>query len=499
MRSKTPSYVVNVKLHLPKSVEAHLEKSFRIVNSAYNEALSFGLRRFDVLKGNPTYQALLENRRNCQDKVEKKALDQALTQMRKDYGLTEYGLSNRLSQQRRTTNSAYHHLNSGELQVIAGQAYQTLEKALFYQVKSHRVKFRSKYSLKMSFKNRVNTTGTRLIPSERKGYAYRLFLHKASTFVDIPVKAFTPYQQLSLMKSERIKYVQIIRQTIRGEKVYFLQIICEGYPYAKISKGHGVLGIDPGISTLAYVSLTKVALVDLVPSQVNHQERLIRSLERRIERSRRVNQPELYHADGTIQKGVKFKPLSKRAQRLQIRRQRAYRSLSEERRKLHGSLINHLLTQASLIKMEDLSVKVLQRHSREVRINPKTNRPFSKKRFGKSIFRAAPSAFRQALLNKANQLGVEVQVISPQHLRPSQYNHVTQTFEKKPLSTRLFDLSPEWTGVQRDLYSAFLIRHVEQGVYQKEALSADFPQFYDLMTQFLQAPIQTSRLAWYLR
>ena len=303
MRSQTPSYVVNAKLHLPKSVEAHLEKSFRIANSAYNEALSFGLRRFETMKQNPRYQTLLAERQTCSNKDQNKGLDQSLTQLRRDYGLTENSLSKRLSQQRRKAGSAYQHLNSGELQVIGKQAYQTLEKVLFYQVKSHRVKFRSKYDSKASFRNRVNTTGTRLVPSERKGYAYQLFLHKASTFVDIPVKAFTPYQQISLMRSERIKYVQVIRQTIRGKRVYFLQIICEGSPHAKISKGTGVLGIDPGVSTLAYVSPTEAALVDLVPSQVNGQERLIRSLERGIERSRRVNQPELYHTDGTIQKG----------------------------------------------------------------------------------------------------------------------------------------------------------------------------------------------------
>ena len=499
MRAQTPSYVVSVKLHLPEAVKVYLEKSFRIANSAYNEALSFGLRRFEAMKQNPTYQTLLAQRQTCSSKDQKKEIDHTLAQLRRDYNLTEYDLSDRLSQQRRTANSAYRHLNSGELQVIGKQAYQTLEKVLFYQVKPYRVKFRSKYSLKMSFRNRVNTTGTRLVQSERKGYVYRLFPHKASTFVDISVKAFTPYQQLSLMGSERIKYVQVIRQTIRGKRVYFLQIICEGYPHAKISKGAGVLGIDPGVSTLAYVSPTEAALIDLVPSQVNRQERLIRSLERQIEWSRRVNQPELYHADGTVKKGVKFKPLSKRAQRLQVRRQRTYRALSEERRKLHGSLINRLLDQASVIKMEDLSVKGLQRRSRDLRINPKTNRPFSKKRFGKSVFRAAPSAFRQVLITKANQLGVQVQVISPHTLKPSQYNHLTQTFEKKPLATRLFDLSPKWTGVQRDLYSAFLIRHVEQGTYQEEALAPAFPHFYDLMTQFLQAPIKTSRLVWYLR
>ena len=225
MRAQTPSYVVSVKLHLPESVKAYLEKSFRIANSAYNEALSFGLRRFEAMTQNPQYQALLAERQTCSNKDQKKEIDQALAQLRKDYTLTKYDLSDRLGQQRRIAGSAYRHLNAGELQVIGKQAYQTLEKVLFYQVKPHRVKFRSKYNSKMSFRNRVNKEGTRLVPSDRKGYAYRLFLHKASTFVDIPVKTFTPYQQLSLMKSERIKYVQVIRQTIRGKRVYTLQII----------------------------------------------------------------------------------------------------------------------------------------------------------------------------------------------------------------------------------------------------------------------------------
>lgn len=69
--------------------------------------------------------------------------------------------------------------------------------------------------------------------------------------------------------------------------------------------------------------------------------------------------------------------------------------------------------------------------------------------------------------------------------------------EKKPLSTRIFDLSPEWTGLQRDLYSAFLIGHIENGHYQETTLNQDFPGFYQLMKDFLQQTPKTSRLAWY--
>ena len=513
MRAQTSSYVVSVKLKLSESIENHLEKSFNIVNSAYNEALSFGLKRFEALKRNSYYQELLEARRvaiagkTALKKTKQKTVglaqqvklyNKALFNLQKSYGLTEFGLSAHLSQQRRKAESSYQQLNAGELQVIAAQTYKTLEKVLFYQIKPHKVRFRSKFDLNASFRNRVNTTGTRLISSDKKGVAYRLCIHKKSTFVDIPVKAFNTYQQMSLLRSEKIKYVQIIRKTIRGKKVYYLQIVCQGLLPSKVTKGEGVVGIDPGISTVAFASLSEVALVDLVPKNITQKEKLLKQLDQAIERSRRVNNPECYNENGTIKKGARFKRPSNRQVRLRNRRLKIYKSLSEERKKLQGQLVNRLVSQASVIQVEELNIKGLQKRSRDIRINPKTNRPYSKKRFGKAIFRAAPSAFRNALETRALQLGINVEVISPKDVKPSQYNHVTQTFEKKPLSTRVYDLSDDYPGVQRDLYSAFLIGHIEKGYYQQEQLEQDFPDFYDQMKDFLQQPPKTERLAWYL-
>ena len=496
MRSKTPSFIVSVKLKLPKSIENHLEKSFNIANSAYNEALSFGLRQFDALKQNPSYQELLEKRRNAKIK---KDCDKNLFELRKSYGLTEYNLSAHLSKQRRKPTSSYKKLNSGELQVIATQAYKTLEKVLFYKIKAKSLHFRSKYNLNANYRNKINTTGTRLVKSDKKDIAYRLYIHKKSTFIDIPVKAFNTYQQLSLLRSEKIKYVQIIRKTIRRKKVYYLQIICQGFPPSKVTKGDDVIGIDPGISTVAYASNHEIALVDLVPKNINHKERLMKHLDRKIEQSRRVNNPDCYQPTGVIKKGARFKRPSNRQMRLRNRRLKTYHALSEERKKFQGQLINQIVSQASIIKMEDLNVKNLQRRSRDIRINPKTNRPFSKKRFGKAIFRAAPSAFRVALEQRAKQLGIKFEIISPKNVKPSQYNHITQTFEKKSLSTRMYNLSNEYTNVQRDLYSAFLIGHIENGRYQQKQIEQNFPVFYELMKNFLQQTPKTKRLAWYLK
>lgn len=513
MRAQTSSYIVSVKLHLPKQIENRLEKSFHISNSAYNEGISHGLKRFEEMKRNPYYQKLLEARRLAKagiDKLKKakkqtkglaqqiKLYDKALFELRKAYGLTEFKLQKHLAQQRRKPGSPYQQLSASETQVIATQAYQTLEKVLFYQIKPHKVRFRSKFDLDVSYRNRTNRDATRLVPSDKPGIAYRLYIHKASTFVDIPVKAFNKHQQMSLMRSEKIKYVQIIRKTIRGKKVYYLQIVCQGFPSSKVPKGEGVVGIDPGISTVAFASPTEVALVDLVPTTITRKEKLLKDLDRKIERSQRVNNPECYDERGKIKKGARFKRPSNRQLRLRARRRKAYRSLSEERKKIQGQLVSRIVSQASRIRIEELGVKGLQKRSRDIRINPKTNRPYSKKRFGKAIFRAAPSAFRTALETRASQLGIDVEVISPKDVKPSQYNHITQTFDKKSLSTRVYDLSDEYTCVQRDLYSAFLIGHIENGHYQQELLNQDFPVFYQKMKDFLQQPIETERLAWYL-
>lgn len=205
MRAQISSYVVPTKVQLPESITKLLEKSFRISNSAYNEVLSFGLKRFEALKQNSYYQELLEALRLARkgiaqlEKAKKtakglrqqvKCYNKALFELRKAYSLTEFGLSTYLSQQRRKPDSPYQQFNAGEIQVIAGQAMKTLEKVLFYQIKPHKVRFRSKFDLDVSFRNRVNTTGTRLEQSDKPGIAYRLYIHKVSTFVDIPVKAF---------------------------------------------------------------------------------------------------------------------------------------------------------------------------------------------------------------------------------------------------------------------------------------------------------------------
>ena len=514
MRTQTPSFVVKVKLHLQDNVKNHLNKSFHIADSAYNETLSFGLKRFSAMKKNERYQELLERRREVvktqenikkknkeeakQIKTQLKEINEELGKIQMNYGLTKYQLSSWILERRKQT-EAYQHLNAGELQIIAKNAYQTLSQVIFYKTKPEKLKFRSKYSLKHSFRNRVNKEGTRLVESKKTDVAYRLYIHKKSTFIDISVNAFTEYQQEQLLRADKIKYVQIVSKTIRGKQIFYLHIVCQGIPVSKIQKGKGVTGIDPGISTVAYVSKDSCELVDLVPKDFARKEKLIQNLSRKIERSRRVNNPEAYNENGTIKEDVRFKPLSKRAKRLAIRRQTAYRKLTEDRRKIQGELVNHIVSQSSVIKIEDLDVESLKKRKRETRINPKTGRPFSKKRYGKAVFKAAPGYFRTLLLQRANSTGCKADIISPKKTKPSQYNHITGEFNKKELKTRIYNLTDEITDVQRDLYSAFLIAHIENDKYLTKQLEENFDNFYKNMKKQLHILRQKpSRLSWYV-
>ncbi len=506
MRTQTSSFIVKVKLHLQDNIKNHLNKSFHIVDSAYNETLNFGLKRFAAMKKNKRYQELLELRRALIEikkptkpqRTRLKKIKEELGKIQIDYGLTGYQLSLWLLERRKKT-KAYQHLNAGELQVIAENAYQTLSQVIFYKVKPDALKFKSKYSLDHSFRNRVNSTGTRLVESKKPGIAYRLYIHKRTTFIDIPTIVFTKYQQMQLLRANKIKYVQIVSKTIRGKQIFYLHILCQGVPVSKIEKGEGVTGIDPGISTVAYVSKKSCELVDLVPKDFARKERLIQNLSRKIERSRRVNNPEAYNKNGTIKKDVRFKPLSKRARRLAVRRQTAYRKLTEDRRKLQGELVNRIISESSVIKIEDLDVKSLMKRKRETRINPKTGRPFSKKRYGKAIFKAAPGYFRTLLLQRANSTGCKVDIISPKKTKPSQYNHITGEFEKKELKIRIYNLTDEITDVQRDLYSAFLIAHIEDDKYLTEQLEGNFRNFYNNMKeQLCKLRQKPTRLSWYV-
>ena len=70
---------------------------------------------------------------------------------------------------------------------------------------------------------------------------------------------------------------------------------------------------------------------------------------------------------------------------------------------------------------------------------------------------------------------------------------------KKELKIRIYNLTDEITDVQRDLYSAFLIAHIENDEYSTEQLEENFGNFYENMKEQLHKLRQKpTRLSWYV-
>lgn len=169
---------------------------------------------------------------------------------------------------------------------------------------------------------------------------------------------------------------------------------------------------------------------------------------------------------------------SKRYYRLRARLRDLNRRLADIRKMEHNILANELLEHGNEFIVEDMNYKALQKRSKETKVNAKTGRIHTKKRFGKSLSRCAPAMFITILTNKVTRYGGKVIKVSTFETKASQFDHTDESYTKKKLSERMAHLS-SGEVVQRDLYSAFLLEHIdtESLEYNTEALKSAFPAF----------------------
>ena len=122
-----------------------------------------------------------------------------------------------------------------------------------------------------------------------------------------------------------------------------------------------VVGIDPGPSRIAYFHEHHAAIVEAAPN-VDLQESKIRLLQRRIDRSKRANNPDNFNPDGTVIKGSFKWITSNRGRKLLAKLAEHHRRLAATRKRDHGKLVNDLLQIGGTIKIEKNSYRSYQRN-----------------------------------------------------------------------------------------------------------------------------------------
>lgn len=262
----------------------------------------------------------------------------------------------------------------------------------------------------------------------------------------------------------KVKYCRIVRRAFKSGNKYFLQLIIGGVPPLKRINSTGAfrhplspsesVGLDIGTSTLAVCSPGEVDLVELAPKSTQYDAKISR-LKRKLQRSGQSINPHNFNADGTIKRGIKLNWIrSKSYLKTLYDIKNAYRLKANYIKQSHNKLSNRILSLGNEVYVETMSFSGLAKKTRETTINK--NGKFNRKgRFGKSVGNKAPAMLLTILERKLNYQDLSLNKVNTWTFRASQYNHDTNTYEKKTLNNRWNVIQGE--KVQRDLYSAFLL------------------------------------------
>ena len=319
-------------------------------------------------------------------------------------------------------------------------------------------------------------------------------LGKKATFITLPIlhnPKHADYEMMALAGgSSSIKVLTIVRRLVRGQYKYYLQMSIEGEkPQKGRMLGKGNVGIDLGPTTVA-VSGEHIVSIDKLASKCDNIQEEITRLSRKIDRSRRANNPQNFNEDGTIKRGIKLVWYdSKRYKELRRELAELRRKQAAIRKLQHIDRANALLKEGDTFIVENNQISGWTTRAKETKVSEKTGKIQKKKRFGKSVANHAPSMFVSILENKVKSLGGEVVKVDTKNAA-SQYDFTNDSFTKHELKERNVTLSNGDTH-QRDMLAAFNLQHLkydakEKKQYDKEAMKAHYEHFCELEQEEIQ-------------
>ena len=443
-RSKTPSFVLTLKLNTNLKDETILSHRFYVAFLMYNRLVRHARKALSSMRQDKTYRALMAERKTIVAKTDavskhrKAEIGTSLSAIRQNYGVSEHQFHGWIApQQHRYKN----YIDSLTTQKIATAVWDSVESVLFRKGKSiHFQKLDNLYSLE----GKNNASGIRFKDGR---------LHWNDLCIEPQLRKGDLYAREAL--SRRVKYCRIIRKPMGISYHYYLQLILEGTPPQKHIPIEGRVGLDQGTSSEAVFSKQGCILTEL-SSETPSIEKQSRRLQRKLDRSRRSNNPNNYESDGTVKKGRKrwVKSNTYKADRMRLKTMR--RRNADTVHQAEEILANEVLGfHGSGVITEKMDYKALQLKAKEDRVSQMTGRHLSRKRFGRSLAKHAPARFLNILDRKLSYINKTINYVDTWKFKASQYDHVVGDYIPAPLSQRSKTIGGYI--VQRDLYSAFLL------------------------------------------
>ena len=440
-QERTPSFVCEIPLRVTRRQEQILEARFEAGRQLYNALLGEAKKRLALVRQSIWYA-------KAKKSTNKKERHAHFAAARQAHGFSDYSLEAFADAMRRTTWLG-EHLDSHVGQKLAKRAFEAVQKVALGKAK--KVRFKGKRGLH-SLEGKTNAACIR--------WREDRVLWNGLELPMVTDVAHDPTIQHGL--SSRVKYVRLVRKDIHGQSRYYAQLVCEGVPYVKRNEkgerihpiGNETMGLDIGPSTIAIVGDTQATLTQFA-GEVVRDHKKIRRLQRKQYRQRRANNPECYDEKGQVIKGKRPTKKSHHQRGTEAVLRELYRREAAHRKTLHGQLANQVIAIGIHIHTEKLSYKAFQ------------------KMFGRSIGIRAPKLFLSILIRKAERAGGSVEEFSTYRTSLSQVCLCGQK-HKKRLSERVHTCE---CGIvmQRDLFSAYLAKHVKNERLQAAGAYAHWP------------------------
>ena len=443
---RTPTFLLALPLLVEdgqsKRLRAHLEAG----RAFYNALLSEGQKRLRRMREDPAWQAARALPRS--HKLERATAFRAL---REQYGFSEYAL-HAFAKTARVSWIA-DHLDAVLAQTLATRAYQALNRVCLG--KARRVRFKSRGRGLGSIENKRNDTGLRFV-LQKPEEGHQGFLIWQHDQLPALIDWDDPVVKHGL--DQRIKYARLVQRKASSQEAqgadrqgsrYYVQLALEGIPYhkPKHTVGHEIIGADLGPSSIALVPRGADASLSVFCEDLAPDEKHIRRLQRRMDRQRRVANPNNYDEQGRIKKQGKKKlawKASRTYEKTRRRKAATERKLAAHRKSLHGHKVHEIVAVGNTVILEKISYKAWQ------------------KQYGKSVGLRAPGMFVAQLKRTVASTGGTLLEVPTRQAKLSQFCHGCGKIVKKPLSQRWHQCACGVGPVQRDLYSAFLASTLDQ-------------------------------------
>ena len=469
-RQQKPTFIAEFRLDCTPRQRAVVQRRLRSGAQVYNRCLQVGLERLSAMRDDPRYKGASQLPSGSDRGA-------AFDDLRRQYRFRDYDLQAAGSATRKCYLGAQ--IGAHEAQTVATRAFRAVQQYAYGRRGRPRFKVtrRGLDSVEGKASNSAVSLGTRQIDGEERSV---LFWGRSLT-MPLRILPGNPVQLWAAIHvaGGALRYARLVRRRVKGRDYLYAQLVLRGQPFLRHPVGTGLVTEDLGPSTIAVVTPSGVALEQFC-AELEPQWQQLRRLQRRLDRQHRAGSPACFDERGRHLPGRCAWTRSRRARLTQAALAETYRRTAAHRRSLHGNLVSRILSHGTDIRIERLSYRAWQRGH-----------------FSRSVRDRAPGQFVSLQKRRAASAGGSVSDIDTRTTALSQAC-VCGRRARKPLSLRIHRC-PCGIRAQRDVFSAFLARHVDlrSQVLDVRAAQRELSMRHDIAARTASISGPNRRLGWH--